>query len=104
MTPAPLGATLALLDPDTRAPVLAAELRRRVGVLLGVADPAEVPEDTPLVLLGLDSMQMISLRHGLEADVGVSLPPIGDFLVLPLEELIGLLLNGVGAESPSVPR
>lgn len=85
---------LALLAPAERAPVVSAELRRRVAVLLDLDGPAEVPEDTPLILLGLDSLQLISLRHGLAEDFAVTLPPIGEFLVLPVEELTAALVAG----------
>jgi acyl-CoA synthetase (AMP-forming)/AMP-acid ligase II/aryl carrier-like protein len=95
MSPAsalPLRDMITGLATELREPVVSTEVRRRLAELLTLDDPGELPDDTPLVLLGLDSVRMISLRHSLEQDLGVSLP-IADFVVLAIADLVGVILG-----------
>lgn len=69
----PMRDMLLALDDALRGPVLTAELRRRLGVLLTV--PADqVAVDVPLAGLGLESIRAIELRRDLERDLGVAVP------------------------------
>ena len=61
------------LAPDRRAPVIEAEVRRRVAGVLGTG-PAGLEADVPLVGLGLESVRSIALRQALERDFGITLP------------------------------
>lgn len=88
----PLRDMVAGLAEDLREPVVASEVRRRVAELLNTDDPDELSDETPLMLLGLESVRMIALRHGLEQDFGVSLP-IADFVVLSIADVVGVIVK-----------
>jgi amino acid adenylation domain-containing protein len=67
---------LRAVPPTRRQAAAAAEVRRRVAALAGL-DAAAVPDSTPLIALGLESLRAISLRYGLERHFGVRLPTAG---------------------------
>ncbi len=70
---APLRGMLLALDAPLRAPVLLAELRRRLAALLSTTT-ADVAVDTPLAGLGLESLRAIELRRDLAEDLGTTVP------------------------------
>ncbi|GLZ36367.1 hypothetical protein Lesp02_85540 [Lentzea sp. NBRC 105346] len=91
----PLREMVAGLTLELRSPVVGSEVRRRVAELLDNDSPAALPGDTPLMMLGLESVRMIALRHGIEEDFGVSLP-IADFVVLSIDDVAGVIVKQLG--------
>ncbi|MGA8118178.1 MAG: acyl carrier protein, partial [Actinocatenispora sp.] len=63
---------LLALDASMRPVVVSAEIRRRLGDLLGVP-VADVPLDAPLAGLGMESLRAIELRDALQRDTGVDI-------------------------------
>ncbi|MGD9482024.1 amino acid adenylation domain-containing protein [Streptomyces sp. TRM70308] len=82
---APLRQTLLALPTALRPPVLAAEVRRRIALVLGTG-PDAVPQDQPLVRLGLESLRTVELRHALARDFRVALP-LAEFLRGTVEDV-----------------
>ncbi|OEJ61349.1 hypothetical protein BGM19_28375 [Streptomyces agglomeratus] len=82
---------LAALDPSLRAGVISADLRRRLGDLLGVPTD-DVPTAVPLVALGLESIRAMELRAVLERDVQVDLP-LATFLRSTVDQLTELMVH-----------
>jgi amino acid adenylation domain-containing protein len=93
------------LAPERRAPVVEAEVRRRVAGVLGVG-PADLKPDVPLVGLGLESVRSIALRQALERDFAIALPA-ADVLggtVGSLTEAVTAALEDHGGEEPLWPE
>lgn len=97
--PAPLRGMLLALDPVLRVPVLVAELRRRLGALLGLPADA-VHTERPLAGLGLESLRAIELRRALERDLEVTVP-MADFLRGSVDALADTIAAGIGGPAPS---
>jgi acyl carrier protein len=89
----PLHGMLRALDPGTRPTVVAAELRSRLGDLLGLP-AARVRSDVPLAGLGLESLRAMELRAGLERDFGVPVP-MGTFLRGSVDQLADVIAREV---------
>ncbi|WP_091075556.1 non-ribosomal peptide synthetase [Micromonospora nigra] len=84
--PAPVRDMLLALDEALRAPVLTAEVRRRLAALLGTTAD-RVGTDVPLAGLGLESLRAIELRRDLERDLGVPLPLV-EFMRGSVDDLV----------------
>ena len=99
---------MALLDMDgeQRAAVLTAYLRQQVARVLAIS-PADVGENRPFLMLGLNSLGVLELRRTIEKELGVVVP-LARFIDYPtveqlapqissaLEESVGALLAEVG--------
>ncbi|SCE99947.1 amino acid adenylation domain-containing protein [Micromonospora viridifaciens] len=92
---APMRDMLLALDEALRAPVLVAELRRRLAALLGTTAD-RVSLDLPLAGLGLESLRAIELRRDLERDLGVGIP-IAEFMRGTVAGLAGLVTGQLDA-------
>ncbi len=92
------GGLLLALPAEARGPAVTTELRRRIATLLGV-HPETLPDDEPLIGLGLESVRMIKLRHEVEQGYGVSLP-MSEFVRATLADLAGAVLREITG-SPS---
>jgi amino acid adenylation domain-containing protein len=89
------------LDPPMRAPVVAAEVRRRIAAALAVP-VADVPLDEPLVGLGMESVRAIGLRYEIERDFAVRLPA-ADFLNHPVPGLAQQIADQIDlAAAPTI--
>ncbi|MCF6522525.1 non-ribosomal peptide synthetase [Streptomyces sp. JJ36] len=102
---APLRDMVLALAPELRAQVVTAEVRRRIGAALAVP-PEEVPEDTPLIALGLESLRIVELRYALGRDFDLTLP-MADFVRGSLADVAGRVLNslrGDGTEGIAWPE
>ncbi|QSB13996.1 amino acid adenylation domain-containing protein [Natronosporangium hydrolyticum] len=89
---ATLSVVLGSVDNLIRPVIISADLRRRLASMLGVAI-SEVPEETPLAGLGLESLRAMELRGALERDTGV-LIPVSTFLRASVAELAEHISNG----------
>ena len=85
------------LSPEVRTSAVTSELRRRIATLLGVSAQT-LADDQPLIDLGMDSMQMIKFRHGVERDYGVSLP-LSKFVHATVRDICLLALSNIGDPS-----
>jgi amino acid adenylation domain-containing protein len=92
---APMRDMLLALDEALRAPVLVAELRRRLAALLGTTAD-RIATDLPLAGLGLESLRAIELRRDLERDLGVGIP-IAEFMRGTVTALAGLVTGQLDA-------
>ncbi|EST37757.1 hypothetical protein N566_11275, partial [Streptomycetaceae bacterium MP113-05] len=102
---APLRDMALALAPGLRVQVVTAEVRRRIGAALAVP-PEEVPEDTPLIALGLESLRIVELRYGLGRDFDTTLP-MADFVrgcISDVASRILTSLRGDGAEGIAWPE
>ena len=90
----PMLAMITGLPAQLRATVLTAELCRRVGVLAGV-DSGTLVGDTALRELGMASVRLMSLRSGLQDDLGVSLP-LQHFANATIAETVTAVLAELG--------
>jgi amino acid adenylation domain-containing protein len=105
----PLRELLGGLPEVVREQVVAAEIRRRVAAAPGV-DATAVRTDTPLTLLGLDSLRALQLQSDLERDLAVRLPlaELGESTIDELARLVTGRLGetpaaGGGAEAAPLP-
>lgn len=89
-----MGDLLLALPPEVRASAVTTELRRRIAAMLGVSWQT-LPDDKPLIGLGMESVRMIRLRHDVERDYGVSLP-MSEFLHGTVHDLCLAVLREVG--------
>jgi amino acid adenylation domain-containing protein len=89
---------LAALEPGERREMLAAYLRERAAAVLGVPASAISP-DQALTGLGLDSLTAVELKGSVEAELGLAVPLAGLLQGIGIEELAGLL--GDGLEEPT---
>ncbi|MFG1951726.1 amino acid adenylation domain-containing protein [Micromonospora sp. NPDC048830] len=92
---APMRDMLLALDEALRAPVLVAELRRRLAGMLGTTAD-KVSLDLPLAGLGLESLRAIELRRDLERDLGVGIP-IAEFMRGTVAGLAGVVTSQLDA-------
>ncbi|THA23581.1 amino acid adenylation domain-containing protein [Streptomyces sp. RKND-216] len=102
---APLRDMALALAPELRAQVVTAEVRRRIGAALAVA-PDDVPEDTPLIALGLESLRIVELRYSLGRDFDLTLP-MADFVRGSVSDVVTRILTslrGDGAEGIDWPE
>lgn len=92
---------LLAMPPEARASALTTQLRRRIADALGV-DWRSLPEDKPLIGLGMESVRIIKLRHDVERDYGASLP-MSEFIQWTVRDLALAVLREVGneADTPS---
>lgn len=95
---APLRDMVLALPDELRPQVVTAEVRRRIGAVLKTP-PDDVPADTALVALGLESLRIVELRYGLGRDFDVTLP-MADFLRGTVTDVVGRILTGLAGESP----
>jgi amino acid adenylation domain-containing protein len=90
---------------ELRSTVLQAAIRCRVAALAN-REVEEVPEDTSLIEVGLDSMRLIRLRAMLATDLGLPLPmhELSGATVRTLTEQAGAVdaMCGLGTPDPSV--
>ncbi|WP_165968227.1 AMP-binding protein [Saccharopolyspora elongata] len=91
-----MGDLLLALPPEVRASAVTTELRKRIASALGVSWQA-LPDDKPLIGLGMESVRMIRLRHDVERDYGVSLP-MSEFMNGTVQDLSLVVLREVGDE------
>ncbi|MFF5173723.1 amino acid adenylation domain-containing protein [Micromonospora sp. NPDC000089] len=96
-TAAPMRDMLLVLDEALRTPVLVAELRRRLAVLLGGATD-QVATDVPLAGLGLESLRAIELRRDLERDLGTPLP-LAEFMRGSVTDLVRRVTDQLGTRA-----
>lgn len=91
-----MGDLLLAMPPEVRASAVTTELRRRIAAALGVSWQA-LPDDKPLIGLGMESVRMIRLRHDVERDYGVSLA-MSEFLHGTVQDLCLVVLREVGGQ------
>jgi len=98
----------------TRAALLAVITHERQGVLeryladhiarqMGFA-PSRLNLQQALTDLGLDSLMALRLKHGIEADLGVTLPVAKLFEGVSVAQLAAYLLVELTGEAPTVPQ
>ncbi|MGW5876147.1 amino acid adenylation domain-containing protein [Nocardiopsis terrae] len=73
---------------------LAAFLRTSIAAVLGVPD-VEIPSDRPLVELGMDSLDIVRLRHRVETQLQVD---------LELEDVLTLTVGELALRASAAPR
>ncbi|GAB3529765.1 amino acid adenylation domain-containing protein [Phytohabitans suffuscus] len=66
-------ASLAAAPPAGRLALLQEYLCQRIGATCGVV-PGEIDLDQPLLALGADSLAVVDIQQGIQADLGVTLP------------------------------
>jgi amino acid adenylation domain-containing protein len=90
-------AALLALAEEERTRALVPYLRRLAARAARV-QPAAVPWDRPLTILGLDSLAAVELKHAVEADLGVPVSLSRLLEGASLEEIAGEILQGLGEE------
>ncbi|MCH6159354.1 AMP-binding protein [Streptomyces marispadix] len=95
---APLRDMALALPDELRGQVVTAEVRRRIAAALGTSQD-ELPADTPLIALGLESLRIVELRYALGRDFDVSLP-MADFVRGSVTDVVTRLLRGLQGDSP----
>lgn len=86
-------ATLLPLPPEKRRQALEDGVRADVAAVLMVSTPEDLPADTPLSAIGLDSLMAVQLRHELAARTGWELPASLAFEYPTVRELTEYLCN-----------
>ncbi|MFC4494864.1 amino acid adenylation domain-containing protein [Streptomyces ovatisporus] len=95
---APLRDMALALPGELRGQVVTAEVRRRIAEALGIPQD-DLPPDTPLIALGLESLRIVELRYALGRDFDVSLP-MADFVRGSVTDVVTRLLRGLQGDSP----
>ena len=91
----------AAVDPDARASLLEAHVRRRVAEVMGYEDEGALQPGQGFFQLGMDSIMSVQLRSRLEADLARKLPPTMVFEHPTVKALAAYLRNAVAATQPS---
>lgn len=97
---AQLGAELRALDAESRRERLLAYLRKRVAAILQV-DLADLDDERPLNLLGLDSLTVMELRNSLRTDLQIDMPAADLFSYPSVRELTDMLLARLESAAPA---
>ncbi|MFP2906884.1 type I polyketide synthase [Pyxidicoccus sp. 3LFB2] len=96
-----LARVAAAIDPDARAALLEAHVRRRVAEVMGYEDESALQPGQGFFQLGMDSIMSVQLRSRLEADLAQKLPPTMVFEHPTVKALAAYLRSAVATAQPA---